>query len=126
MRIPKVYGASREDACFFCGSRALAENSQGLPVCIPHKKAEIGNLKCICGEYLDVKKGKYGAFFLCMRCGPVNLRKAKEFNDVKDVSQESAAANEQKDLGRKEPRKKTDWEPQKEITILPDDPTYFG
>jgi hypothetical protein len=123
MRIPKVYGQSREDSCFFCGSRALAENVQGLPVCIPHKKAEVGNLKCVCGEYVDVKKGKYGAFFLCMRCGPLNLRKIKEFNEIKDVHEETHAEESYDGESKKH---KKNWNPKEEITVRSDDPRYFS
>ena len=35
-----------------------------------------GALLGVCGEYLDIKKGKFGAFFLCSQCGPVSIRKS--------------------------------------------------
>lgn len=77
----KVYGQSQEVNCPFCGGSATSKNEQGLPVCRNHTKAEI-NLKCVCGEYLDVKESKYGTFFLCMNCGSVSAKKAFEINDL--------------------------------------------
>lgn len=77
----KVYGESQEVVCPFCGGQATAKNAQGIPVCHRHTSNEI-NLKCACGEWLDVKEGKYGTFFLCLRCGPVSPKKAFEINDL--------------------------------------------
>lgn len=86
MYIKKQYGQSKVDKCLFCGKQATTTNGQGVPVCIVHKGAVLGDMKCICGEYLDIRTGKYGLFFTCMRCGIVNLRKALEINEVRDVS----------------------------------------
>lgn len=77
----KVYGQSQELQCPFCGGRATAKNGQGLPVCHRHTKDEI-NLRCVCGEWLDVRESKYGTFFTCMHCGPVSYRKGLEANDL--------------------------------------------
>ena len=77
----KVYGRSQELHCPFCGEQATVKNGQGLPTCTRHQGKEI-NLKCACGDYLDVKEGKYGTFFTCMACGPVSWHKAWEFNDL--------------------------------------------
>jgi ribosomal protein L37E len=76
----KVYGQSRNDSCVFCKSNAIYENSQGLPVCKDHKKEVINNQKCICGEYMEVKKSKWGAFYLCKNCGPISLSKYQKSN----------------------------------------------
>ena len=84
MRIPKRYGESRIDKCPFCGMQATTVNSQKVPVCSRHKNFELENLKCLCGDYLDIKHGKYGVFFSCMNCGNINLKKALEINDVQD------------------------------------------
>ena len=70
------------DKCPFCGVEATTANSQGVPVCSKHKGKTLDNLKCVCGEYLDVKNGKYGVYFSCMNCGNMNLRKVLEINDV--------------------------------------------
>lgn len=83
----KVYGQSQELQCPFCGSRATAKNEQGLPVCHRHTKNEV-NLKCVCGEYLDVKESKYGPFFTCMNCGAVSYKKGLEINDLPMISYE--------------------------------------
>jgi len=53
-----------------------------VPVCIKHKESELQNLKCACGSYLDMKHGKWGPFFICMNCGPINMRKALEVNQL--------------------------------------------
>jgi hypothetical protein len=119
MRIPKHYGQSREDNCFFCGGRALAENENGLPTCIKHKNEKTPDLKCLCGEYLDAKKGKYGTFFLCMKCGPVSLRK---INDAGMVPKDTTEQRIEKTNQRKET---TNDQGKKEITIRSDDPDYF-
>jgi len=57
-----------------------------VTVCRGHKNAVLNDMRCICGEYLDIKKGKYGYFFLCMNCGPQNAKKVFSINEVKDVS----------------------------------------
>lgn len=77
----KVYGYSQETSCPFCGDKATSKNTQGIPVCSDHTEKELLDLKCLCGEYLDLKFGKYGPFFTCMKCGIVSLKKAMEYND---------------------------------------------
>jgi hypothetical protein len=80
MRYRKVYGQSKIDNCPFCGKRALSKSGQGIPVCVEHKESEILDLKCVCGEWLDVCSGKFGPYFRCMRCGNINFNKALEIN----------------------------------------------
>ncbi len=75
---PKKYGQSKTPHCPFCQLPAHNKNPQGIPVCLKHKEEELGNLQCLCGEYLDLKDGKYGPFFLCIRCGPQNFNKVLE------------------------------------------------
>jgi hypothetical protein len=77
----KIYGESRRDICPFCGQLAVTENPQGVPVCVAHKKEELNDLKCACGSWLDVRKGKFGAYFSCMNCGNINFRRGLEMND---------------------------------------------
>ncbi len=86
MRIPKRYGQSKVDACPFCDKPSTGLNGQGVPVCAAHKDAVLGDLKCVCGSFLELREGKWGVFFTCFRCGNINLRKALEFNVVQDVS----------------------------------------
>ena len=109
MRIPKKYGQSRIDKCPFCGQQSVTVNKQKIPVCSRHKDAVLDNLKCICGEPLDIMHGKFGVFFNCFHCGNMNLRKALEINEVEeekipDVKDEKKAREE---------------------TVTSDDPRYF-
>jgi RecJ-like exonuclease len=82
MRGRKIYGQSKIENCPFCGKSAVAKTEQGVPCCIEHKKAEMPNMKCVCGEYLDVQTGKFGAYFNCMNCGNKNWHKGLEMNDL--------------------------------------------
>ncbi|MCF7872204.1 hypothetical protein K9L97_04170 [Candidatus Woesearchaeota archaeon] len=76
----KIYGASKIDECFICGEQSTIKNKQGLTTCQKHKDEELLDVKCACGDWLDIKQGKYGTFFLCMQCGPINLKKGLEIN----------------------------------------------
>ena len=80
MRGKKVYGESKIYICPFCDKKALTENKQGVPVCLKHKGRVLSDLKCVCGNWLDVMKGKWGAFFNCINCGNINLGKGLEIN----------------------------------------------
>jgi hypothetical protein len=80
MRIPKTYGQSKLENCPFCGKRAVTSNVQRVPTCVTHKKSELVDLRCVCGDYLDIIHGKYGPFAKCMNCGAMNMRKALEIN----------------------------------------------
>jgi len=82
MRIPKRYGQSKVNKCPFCENQATTTNAQGIPTCIKHKEQELKNLKCACGSWLDIKKGPYGTFFVCMNCGAINQKKAMEMNNL--------------------------------------------
>jgi hypothetical protein len=82
----KIYGQSKIEECIFCKKTATTENSQGMPVCKEHKNKQVVDKKCVCGEYLDIKKGKFGSFYLCINCGPMSIAKAEEMeinNNVK-------------------------------------------
>ena len=80
MYIPKRYGQSRIDNCPFCGKQGVAKNPQGVPVCQDHQDSNLDNLKCVCGEYLDIAEGKWGPYFRCMNCGNINFKKGMEMN----------------------------------------------
>ena len=80
MRIPKRYGESKIDNCPFCGKIAVTKNNQQIPVCQKHKDEELKDLKCVCGEWLDIIQGKWGAYFRCMNCGNINFRKGLDMN----------------------------------------------
>ncbi len=78
MRFKKVYGQSKDEECIFCGKTALCENKQGIPTCSEHKNDLLEDKKCVCGEYMEIKRSKWGPFFLCPTCGPKSLKKAEE------------------------------------------------
>lgn len=107
MRIPKQYGQSKIESCPFCGKRALTENEQGVPVCLDHKKSQLNDMRCSCGEWLDLKRGKYGVFFSCIKCGAVNFKRALEMNSGSKIKEKQ---------DKTEPMKSP-----KEITITSDE-----
>jgi hypothetical protein len=72
----------RNGTCVFCGQVATKKNSQKFAVCKSHENKEFPDMKCACGGYLDVKESKYGAFFICMDCGPVSVAKAMSINPI--------------------------------------------
>lgn len=80
MYIKKRYGESRIDGCPFCGKPSTSKNAQGVPVCIAHKRLLLDGLRCVCGSFLDVLTGKWGAYCRCPKCGNVNFRRALEVN----------------------------------------------
>lgn len=82
----KIYGESRVDGCPFCGQASITTNSQKVPTCEAHKKEVLENLKCVCGELLDVAQGKYGPFFVCIQCGNINFKKGLETNGYPLIS----------------------------------------
>jgi hypothetical protein len=96
MYIPKKYGAYRKDCCPFCGRQAVTENSQGVPVCIGHKNKNLPDMKCACGEYLDVCKGKWGPYFRCMNCGNISFSKALEMNPSLEDKEEKKKEQEKR------------------------------
>ncbi|MFP4403692.1 MAG: hypothetical protein ACLFPJ_05045, partial [Candidatus Woesearchaeota archaeon] len=72
------YGQSKTETCVFCSKNATTQNLQGFAVCKEHKSKQMEDKKCVCGEYLDLKKGKYGMFYICINCGPMSLSKVDE------------------------------------------------
>jgi len=72
----KTYGKYQEKKCAFCGETAVHYNEQRIPVCKTHKNFSLKVENCnVCGGMAEIKHGKYGAFIICMNCGPVNLNK---------------------------------------------------
>jgi hypothetical protein len=74
MRIPKRYGQSTNQKCPFCDEPATTKGKQKLPVCRKHV-SNILEKKCVCGEWLEVRDGKFGVYFNCMHCGNIPLKK---------------------------------------------------
>jgi hypothetical protein len=137
MYIPKRYGESKVDKCPFCGSQAITLNTQKIPVCLAHKSAVLDDMKCVCGQYLETKIGKFGVYFSCIRCGNLNLRKVLEINTPKDKSA-SAIKSQGPDKSvpncsqsqknhpfSSSPSNQKDTQGPKEIIIRSDDPRYF-
>lgn len=118
MYIPKKYGQSKIQTCPFCGKTAVCENSQCIPVCSNHKNEKLDNFKCVCGEYLEVRKGKFGPYFYCMNCGNINFKKGLEMNPIpKNVKKEVIKKTSEKNNSVKHTPK--------EITITSEDVEYF-
>jgi hypothetical protein len=94
----KVYGQSKVDKCPFCGKSAVTENSQGVPVCAAHKPGQLSDLKCACGEWLELRKGKWGPYFFCMRCGNISFRKGIEFNPQVEQKKQETQKKEKREM----------------------------
>jgi len=80
MYISKRYGQSKVYSCPFCRKDALTKNKQQVPVCYAHKASILRDLTCFCGDYLELKDGKFGIYFNCANCGNINLKKALVMN----------------------------------------------
>ena len=128
MRIPKIYGESKRDACPFCKRQAVAQNDEGVPTCIEHKNTNLPELKCLCSKPTYAVKGKFGLFFPCINCGNVSQTKIFEINsdaiskqiikenlNKNNSNKNTSIYNRQKEIIKKEPR---------EIIVRADDPTY--
>ena len=76
----RIYGSSQENACPFCGKEANLKSKQGIPVCKDHQTDNL-EIKCVCGEILDVMDGKFGTYFNCFKCGNISLRKGLKRSD---------------------------------------------
>lgn len=111
MRIPKKYGESWTDKCPFCGKQATTINNQNIPVCSGHKNASLEEMKCLCGEYLEIKHGKYGVYFFCIKCGNISAARIFEINNT-------SAKNSNTGDG-------TDGKQKTIITTTSDDPRFF-
>ena len=65
--------------CFWCEHLAVTYNEQKIPTCKIHKRNKLKIDKCpLCKGFIELKNGKYGAFFVCDNCGCLNLKKIKE------------------------------------------------
>jgi len=59
-------------------------------------------MKCVCGEWLDIKKGKFGPYFSCMNCGNISWRKGIEMNTgVKNQNKAKSEAKSKPELKEK-------------------------
>jgi predicted RNA-binding Zn-ribbon protein involved in translation (DUF1610 family) len=94
MYIPKRYGETIIAKCPFCGRQALTKNIQRIPVCIEHKNEKLNEIKCACGEWLDIREGKFGVFFNCIKCGNINMSRAVEMNQSSFKPNKTSAPRE--------------------------------
>lgn len=89
-------------------------------------------MKCVCGSYLEMKKGKFGVFYTCIDCGNLSSAKVFEFNEVRDVSGVKQGPEKKASLQDKnpEPARRSLFAsvPEKknprEIVVRADDPFY--
>jgi hypothetical protein len=128
MYVPKQYGESRRDACPFCKKQATTVSKDGVPVCVEHKGSALPEMKCACGSMLELKNGKFGAFYNCINCGNQRMSRVFELNDVYDTAASRPKSNSQKPF--KEANQKIKDEPDRknprEIVVRADDPIYCG
>ena len=95
MYIPKRYGQGKVESCPFCGKIATVKNNQDIPVCAKHKNTPLPDLKCSCNSYLDLRNGKFGAYFHCLNCGNINMKKALALNpDIGNLQTKPETTNE--------------------------------
>ena len=141
MYIPKKYGESRIDKCPFCNQQATMKNTQQIPVCSRHRETLMDDLICACGSTLEMKDGKWGAYFSCYRCGNMNLRKALEINHgrqlqkgaVQQKEEKSADAQKtkrdayeaHKDNSSEQDEQMQEQSQKEEMVVRSDDPRYF-
>ncbi|NOZ80981.1 MAG: hypothetical protein GXP63_04880 [DPANN group archaeon] len=98
MRIPKRYGQSRTSACPFCGKQGITHNDQGIPVCNAHRSTRLPDIRCVCGEWLEVATGRFGPYFRCLNCGNINFRRGLEMaGDLTSPAAEETEQGEKKD-----------------------------
>ena len=118
MYIPKRYGQGKVDSCPFCGKIAIVKNDQDVPVCAKHRNTPLPDLKCSCNSYLDLRKGKFGAYFHCLNCGNINMKKALTLNPGIGKPQEKTISETEIKTAEKTENKQKET---KEITITSDD-----
>ena len=96
-----VIRAMRVQTGVICNNTATTESSQGLPVCSNHKKNELPDIRCACGSWLEIKKGKWGAYFNCINCGNINLKKGLELisNTKQKTDKSKATTIKSDDIG---------------------------
>lgn len=90
-RFPKktVYGQYKQDNCVFCSRMGTQKNEQGMVVCLHHRRQTLEEIKCVCGSWLEQRSGRFGPFFSCVKCGPIDFNRGLE---IKKLSLEALAA----------------------------------
>ncbi len=124
----KVYGEYKEETCPFCSKIATAKNKQGVPVCRAHKDTLLENMRCVCGELLDIREGKYGIYFQCLNCGPQSPSKVFDHNNQNktDLPYKLNKKNNSKRTSSQATTTTTTKSKRASVhEIYPDDPRYF-
>jgi hypothetical protein len=65
--VNKQYGQTTP-RCFFCGKYATVKTTENLPACAAHRLSEHSEVCPVCKTFLDVKEGRFGAYFFCWVC----------------------------------------------------------
>lgn len=120
-RIRKKYGEYQVKTCPFCERRATHKSEQGLDVCHLHLKQDLEEIKCLCGEWLEIMQGKFGPFFRCRNCGCMNLKKVQEIRQLTGQKSQPKIESKTSVTIKEEPRPKE----RREITITTNDAEYF-
>ncbi|MBI2546665.1 hypothetical protein HYV81_05800 [Candidatus Woesearchaeota archaeon] len=121
MHIPKQYGESKAETCIFCGKAATLVNAQGISVCPNDSSAQLDTMRCVCGDALEIKDGKYGTFFLCLNCGPQSMAKVLSINTVRKAQDQVGDTSKKNASDYKTRSEKERTQPM----VRSDDPRYF-
>src|SRR3989344_1993490 len=78
----KEYGESKIESCPFCGRMATQKSEQGLAVCPRHVKIRMDDRKCVCGQRLEFREGKFGPYFNCIKCGNISFDKGMKISTI--------------------------------------------
>jgi len=117
MFIPKKYGQSKVNKCPFCEEHAIRKNMQGVPVCEKHCQEKLSEYACFCKSPLELKQGKFGPYFNCLKCGNQNFKRVLELGAIIKQKPAENPTPEQERHAHKGPAK--------EITITTNDPEWF-
>lgn len=110
----KVYGEYKTANCAFCGKTATQETDTGLQVCPSHQQAQLKEIKCTCGSWLEQRAGKFGPYFNCINCGNINFQKGMQIQELtKSKELVSKGVQSVKTVSEKEESKITRVVPQR-------------
>ena len=121
----KVYGSYKKITCPFCERNSTQKNEQGLDVCHLHTKQVFPEIKCLCGSWLELRSGKFGAYFNCLKCGNMNYDKAMTIKENTDKKFEKEIEKNQPESKIERVYSKTTVKKKKEIVITSNDVEYF-
>ncbi len=133
-KVKKAYGSYKVNVCPFCSRTATQKNAQGLDVCHLHTKNVFEEVKCTCGSWLEVRSGKFGAYFNCLNCGNMNLDRVTEIKSlgmknkekVQPATDDNINSSQNEKIDRNVETGKDELTKKKEITIDTNDMEYFS